>query len=162
MSGKNDDGSCFINGKEYRYWHGFFVEVGPDDYVIPDEFVDLRDAVGFAEGCSLFAHDRGVGWRTWWVLLYDDVHHKLLELDSDFTGHQLGLDIRHVFTGLTRVEHVDQGGDPKEILDPWKWMMRRRELRLCQAMGSLHRGGAGGYGPSEDHFMTWWAGTMPG
>lgn len=162
MSGKNDNGSCLINGKEYRYRHGFLVEVGPNDDVIPDEFVDLRGAVSFAEGCSLFAYDRGVGWRTWWVLLYDDVHHKLLELDFDFTGHQLQLDIRHIGRGLSRVDYVNQGGDPKELLDPWKWMMRRSELRMCQAMGSLRHDGIGGYGPAEDHFMTWWAGGMPG
>lgn len=163
MSGKNDNGSCFIDndGKEYRYRHGFYVEVGPNDYVIPDEFVDLRSAVYFAEHCSLFGHCRDVGWRVWWVLLYDDVHHKLLQLDSEFTGHQLQLDIRHVFTSLSREEHVDQGGDPEELCDPWKWMIRRTDLRLCEAEGGLRKDGVGGYGPNQDYFMTWWAGSMP-
>lgn len=157
MSGKNDNSSrLIINGKEYKYWHGFFVEVGPNDYVIPDEFVDLRDAASFAEGCSNFANDRGVGWRTWWTLLYDDVHHKLLDLRSDFTGHQLQLENRHIFTGLSRVEYVDQGGNPEELRDPWKWMLLRSELQLCRAMGSLH--GVANYSNAEHNFMSWWVG----
>jgi hypothetical protein len=136
------------------------VPIDPNKIVLPREYVGLHDAINFASNC--FSHDsgdergvNGVGWRVWWVLLYDEVHHKLLRLDSEFTGHQLELDIRHIATGLTRWEYVDQGGDPQDILDPWQWMMNRLQVQL--AYFKFCDSGVAKYGKAEERFFYTWS-----
>lgn len=152
---------CSIHREGYRceYRHGFCEPIDPNRVVLPREYVGLQSAIDFANNC--FRHDSGgergidgVAWRVWWVLLYDDVHHKLLRLESDFTGHQLELDIRHIATGLTRSEHVDEGGDPQDLLDPWLWMMHRLQVKL--AYYSFCRGNVAKYGDAEQQFLLTW------
>ena len=145
-------------GCEYR--HGFCEPIDPNKVVLPREYIGLQGAIDFASSC--FSHDsgdergvNGVGWRVWWVLLYDEVYHKLLRLDSDFTGHQFELDIRHIATGLTRSEYIDNGGRARDLFDPWQWMMNRRliqmaYLRLCDS-------GVAKYGEAEQRFLYTWS-----
>jgi hypothetical protein len=155
---------CSIDSKEkHEYVHGFYVKVDLDRLVLPKEYVDLRAATYFATECSNFKHDRDeagkdVGWRSWWVLLCDEVHHKLLQLGSEFTGHQLEFDIRHIATGLTRSAYVDQGGDPQDLLDPWQWMISRYSIQVLRA--TLRDSGVSKYGGAEQHFLCVWSCVM--
>lgn len=152
---------CSAHRKEYgcEYVHGFCVPFDPNKVRLPREYVGLQTAIDYAKYC--FSHDsgdergiNGVGWRVWWVLLYDEVHHKLLR-QPEFTGHQLELDIRHIATGLTRWEYVDQGGDPQDLLDPWQWMMNRLLVQLAY-FGLCDRGVAK-YGEAEQQFLYSWS-----
>ena len=152
---------CSIHRKEYdcEYVHGFCEPFDPHKVRLPREYVSLHAAVNYAKSC--FSYDsgdergvHGVGWRVWWVLLYDEVHHKLLR-QPHFTGHQLELDVRHIDTDLTRWEHLDMGGDPQDLLDPWQWMMGRQQIKL--AYYDLCDSGLAGYGQAEERFLCAWS-----
>lgn len=150
-------GSCSIDdGKEYEYIHGTYVQVDPRRIALPKDYVDLRAAMHFSENC--FQYDSDVGRRVWWVLLYDEVHHKLLQLDSQFTGHQLEFDIRHIATGLPRLIYVDQGGDPQDLLDPWQWMMSRYLIQVESPQ--LRDSGIAKYSDAEQQFLFTWSCIM--
>ena len=146
---------CSIHREGYdcEFRHGFCEPVDPNKVILPPEYVDLQNARYFADACS--RHDTDVAWRVWWVLLYDEVHHKLLQLDSEFTGHQEELDIRHIATGLSRQDYVDQGGDVGDILDATQWMMSR--LRIKVAHYRLHDSDVGKYGEAERQFLYTWS-----
>lgn len=145
---------CSVHqGGDCEYRHGFCEKIDPHRVVLPREYVGLRTIMDFAEAC--FGHDANVGWRVWWVLLYDEVHHKLLRLDSDFTGHQEELGIRHIVTGLSRWEYVDQGGSPRDILDPEQWMMGREQIKL--AYYRLCNSNVAKFGEAERLFLYTWS-----
>lgn len=138
-----------------RYRHGFLID--PASQVLFDEippapegYISLTHLDHYAR--SLYPADYDFASWTWKILLRDTVFFRLMYPGFPVTGRQYQLDIRHITTGQTREEWLDETNDYDALIDPSLWVISTESLKSQYHLLYVHDVRDDGYNRCRDWF----------